>query len=479
MGRNDCKGKSSRKPLREVTNHCRTNPSQSPKNEKPSKTETESIDGVDGDVIHHLLSVHSHISAALHQIDDLVTQAVEVRATNKNGMKEIESFAYVLSEILSSLKPWVPRFQKVLPVSSIECEDQLIQSFASGIDDFINEDAKHGDESPEPSKLESLVSPSPLVSWRAADFSVEQNKQLFLLTPLPRCGKSMAKGQTLSKSVTFEKAGVYTLFVDNGIDTFGILAKSTSENLPDSIAKDKENGEGFLSPPNFPKKDHSMIMTTPCLKVSPPRSCALLEPNCEFSQGNFDKFHKSTPFPIGKQIMRESPDSETSSSEHSNTLGLKYTTLLRIKPASMSRNGRKQLEASPAWFMSPPKTCTLMQPFNNKCLNDATLISSDQMYLVPRKVNDVEGNCQQTEKLASPAGHGGSFPLEESTPMCRASESAIQTGKHLGENTLKKELWTKFEAASTEGLHLNYCLFQRTVQKGFLDRLEEASCDER
>jgi len=38
---------------------------------------------------------------------------------------------------------------------------------------------------------------------------------------------------------------------------------------------------------------------------------------------------------------------------------------------------------------------------------------------------------------------------------------------------LKRELWTKFEEASTWGLPTD----QKSAQKGFLDLLEEASCD--
>jgi len=63
----------------------------------------------------------------------------------------------------------------------------------------------------------------------------------------------------------------------------------------------------------------------------------------------------------------------------------------------------------------------------------------------------------------------------ESTPLWKESESTIRTGKRPGENTLKKELWTKFEAASTYGFRLNASAFQGTAKKGFLDMLEEAS----
>ena len=53
----------------------------------------------------------------------------------------------------------------------------------------------------------------------------------------------------------------------------------------------------------------------------------------------------------------------------------------------------------------------------------------------------------------------------------------MRTWKRPGENTLKKELWTKFEAASSYGLRSNVSALQRTAQKGFLDLLDEVSCD--
>jgi len=62
--------------------------------------------------------------------------------------------------------------------------------------------------------------------------------------------------------------------------------------------------------------------------------------------------------------------------------------------------------------------------------------------------------------------------------LWKGAESTVRRGKRPGENTLKKELWTKFEAASMGGLNLNFCTSQDASEKGFLDRLEEASCEE-
>lgn len=74
---------------------------------------------------------------------------------------------------------------------------------------------------------------------------------------------------------------------------------------------------------------------------------------------------------------------------------------------------------------------------------------------------------------------GNNISHTESTPMWHESQSSFPTGKGPGETTLKKELWTKFEAASTtNGTLLNFPTSCKTTQKGFLDLLEEASCDD-
>lgn len=69
----------------------------------------------------------------------------------------------------------------------------------------------------------------------------------------------------------------------------------------------------------------------------------------------------------------------------------------------------------------------------------------------------------------------------EMTPAWKEPESTIQLGKRPGENTLKKELWTKFEAATNHGFRVKVPAVQETAksQNGFLNLLEEVSCDEK
>lgn len=59
--------------------------------------------------------------------------------------------------------------------------------------------------------------------------------------------------------------------------------------------------------------------------------------------------------------------------------------------------------------------------------------------------------------------------------MMKEPISIMRTGKHPGENTLKKELWTRFEAATTSGFCFNNALVEDSKKKGFLDILDEVS----
>lgn len=59
--------------------------------------------------------------------------------------------------------------------------------------------------------------------------------------------------------------------------------------------------------------------------------------------------------------------------------------------------------------------------------------------------------------------------------MMKAPMSSMRMGKHPGENTLKKELWMKFEAVSSLDFRFNGSLVQDSTKKGFLDALDEVS----
>ncbi|KAL5176371.1 hypothetical protein HKD37_08G022334 [Glycine soja] len=373
-----------------------------------------------------------YLSSLLHQIDELVVQAIEVNYNNnktisKEGKTQIESFSRVLSDMLSSLEPWVPKIQKALNPQNTVSDDETIEC-----------------DSPEETTL-NLVSPSPLVSWRA-NCTVERGRQMFMLTPLPLSSKHHQPKPHFPPPTTSST----TTFKDS------VMVKPTpiKQQLPN-------NQDGSM-----------LLMMTPCLKMSPPRSCLLLEPISEISRLGDRNARKGTPYPVGIHCS----DSESSSSDDSSRdLSLMYPELLGIHKSGI---GKKTVEASPDWFTSPPKTCVLLEPPDEKiddhlCVQIADSILNEQVSKF--EDDDVSKDHDQAKKSCNQDNFVGNLSHVKSTPM---PESSFQTGKCPGENTLKKELWTKFEAASTWGCQPKVPTGQKSAHKGFLDLLEEASCDE-
>ncbi|KAF5466523.1 hypothetical protein F2P56_016441 [Juglans regia] len=498
MPRNEGKAKSGRKALKDVSNNNDVGRISKLMHSKKKLPERENEDlsrkAEEDDALDRLLLVQSDLSSLTHQIDELVVQAFELKATSTQGRKEIESFTHFLSEMVSSLKPWFPRFQKVLRSPPVESENQLGQTGATQIVTSTNKVKSDAHDSTKQTKLDSLISPSPLVSWRA-ECTIERGRQLFLLTPLPISKTLSSKHQGPSKSV-FERitsnstAGPPTFFTISGDindDLLeGVPIMPTPSKPSDSAVTEMENTLQSESSPMFSKRNCSMLVMTPCSKMSPPKSCVLLEPISESSHQGNPRVRKSTPFPVGVHCS-DSELSESSGGDTSQGLAFKYPELLGIQQAYKLGIGKKKVEASPDWFVSPPKTCVLLDPPNEKSLKNeiddcqmpiASHVSNQQVNLASLKGASVRCGLQQTNKSCNQEPLGGNFAFMDSTPMWKKPESIMQRGRHAGENTLKKELWTRFEAASTHGLRFNVSVPQNTVEKGFLDLLDEASCDE-
>lgn len=255
-------------------------------------------------------------------------------------------------------------------------------------------------ESPEETKWESLVSPSPLVSWRAGCHT-ESGRQLFLLTPLPHkkafSSKYKASLGTLEKIPSDEVVHPFSLCdsVGNlGNDLHeGASAKPTTKMALDievtKVAVDNLQTD-CASPEKVSNTNCSLFIMTPCMKMSPPKSCILLEPISAFSKKKSQVVHISTPFPTGVHSFSESQDSESSSDRSSDDgLKLKYPELCGINKENMQK--KMVAEDSPNWIVSPPKTCVIMDPSDN-CLQLKTTAVSDQEGDFPTiKTNECEG----------------------------------------------------------------------------------------
>ncbi|XP_073310727.1 uncharacterized protein [Primulina huaijiensis] len=475
------------KPLRDISNAKTTkNPANFPK-----KTDQESGELMEDDSIDHLFLVQSDLSPLVRQIDELVVQALQL--TSKKGRKEIKQFADFLSEMRTSLKTWVTRFQKALSHQSTSPENKLEQPMERTEVCVTEEDTNASTEkSPEQTKWESLVSPSPLVSWRA-ECNTEGGRQLFLLTPLPKTKFFSSKCQapsvpTIEQVKPTEIPHPVSLFNSVGNlhnnPSESALPKPTSNKVLDiEVTKSFNNLNTVCpSPAKFSGKNCSIFSLTPRLRISPPKTCILLEPVSELSKKKNQGVHISTSFPIRIQNSSESQDSESSNSQSSNDLALKYPELFGINLAHNLGSRINLVEDSPNWIVSPPKTCAIMEPSDDDVLS-ATLQGKSLLQEtspVHNQLTDLfvmkgtfdQGDHHIATKDYHQQGTCLTFDITESTPMINEPTSTFRMGKHPGETTLKKELWTKFEAACT---HKSSIFQEMSSDKRFLDRLEEAS----
>ncbi|KAF9616024.1 hypothetical protein IFM89_027963 [Coptis chinensis] len=431
-------------------------------------------------ITNQLFLVRSDLSNLIQQIDELVVQAENVKG--KREEKEINTFTNVLSNMHSSLKAWMPMLQSAL---SAESENQLEQFSPSQT--FTSENV---DESPVHFDLESLVSPSPLVSW-CGERAIESGRQLFLLTPLPRSKQVSSKRRGLSRSV-FEKTtdapfntnlGIPSLNFCHHVDEDlleGKETKSIQNSYSKSFVTETKSSldHGFVSPAKFVHRNHTAFLMTPRLKLSPPKSCVLLEPISESCQQ--DRYvPKSTPYHVGSQTT-----SSPLSSYFSERLTLKYPELFGPQQARM---GRKQIDP-PDCCMSPLKSCVLMEPPDGNLMkslaDDGKLsikgctLDKQTTTLAAAMYKDVRGDQLAKQTFVQEPG-STSIAFVDSTPIWKEPESRTNIGNQPGENTLKKELWREFEAASSSSnvLRLDASVFRDTTRKGFLDRLEEVCED--
>lgn len=407
-----------------------------------------------------LYLVHSDISALLHQIDELVVKATKLKTLSKLGTTEVESFSSVLSDMHSSLKPWFPRLQEAISSSQLLPKDQEEQSLMSASKEEELCDA----ESPEPTGFEPLVSPSPLVAWRGGDHNADKGRQLFMLTPLPLGKSEFLKTKLKSKRV-FPNAAANQPLQSSKETSDGVLVDESMKTtgLGNALGHVMDLSESLvecepLPSPVLRRNIQSGLLKTPCLKMSPQKTSTLFKPPQQ-------EACKSTCSELGATTFNGSQSSESSGIDETDDLYSKYPELMGLKHAPIAR--KTDLEASPVWWFSPPKTSVLLDlPVNEKKPVDKT--SSFAFTSVkPEAAHTKEGSMSM---------------VVESTPLLKEAESAMTKNRpRAGESTLKKELWTRFEEAS---MHENrYSSMTTTTvrgnkKKGFMEMLEEVCGNE-
>lgn len=108
-------------------------------------------------------------------------------------------------------------------------------------------------------------------------------------------------------------------------------------------------------------------------------------------------------------------------------------------------------------------------PIQTLSVHSKALVGTPQRGL---ESNNLKGKQELPDDklIQTPAVHSRALL---GTPW-KGLESTNLKGRHAGETTLKKELWTRFEAVSTNELHLDRSVFQKSDGRRFIDMLKEA-----
>ncbi|KAL5999652.1 hypothetical protein ACLOJK_037937 [Asimina triloba] len=366
-----------------------------------------------------------------HRIDELVVQACKLWPMNKIENQEI---------------PWIPRFQQAFACKLCQSHNQPQQP---SMTETVSAENEEKEDAAISHAEDSLISPSPLVSWRGGD-KIETGKQLFLLTPLPRSkalsSKNLGSCRPILEKVSNMNDACQILsrppsLIISGISHDPLMEtleeKSELEESPFSVGKGKsksvipkvkkylfaakvteqskfdvggkenfmpvmgaETFDGCFSPPtvsNHNRTDHSTYLMTPRMKMSPPKTCMLLEPIPDpFQQRNCTS--KSTPFAFEIKEFDDSSTTETSSVQATDSLPSKFQELLGIQLCHRPRIRKEEIETSLDWFLSPPKTCVLMETPNEKLRDNPSEMDAKSKYPADVLQKVIYDGCQATKE---------------------------------------------------------------------------------
>ncbi|AQK95018.1 hypothetical protein ZEAMMB73_Zm00001d010818 [Zea mays] len=479
-----------------------------------------------------ICKAHPHADPAAQattaEIDELISEALKCQNVSKKATREIESFNGFLTDTKASFKQWSSRLKQALETGLVKTEaipkntpgtclntaakgnDKLIScstklpdtgsskntpgtclnNAAKGNDKLIRGSSKLPDtyssqntpgtclhtavkgsgklisgssKLPDTDPLESpcsnftevdmIVSPSPLVSWNTGSCIVESGKQLFLLTPLPktkacssRCQTSKTQMKTVSSTDQLNNllrpVSKLTISDNNHPDleqSVKVKESWTSTTTPHVALANKASLEDKLCSPRTFSVQKSRTLPRSCLKTALSSKQQLFSP---IPEGRKEEDIDSNGS-IG--------DDKCSSDKISKDLASRYDIY------GLNQSNR-QVEDPLQWFLSPLKTMVLIDP------------SEDNQLPTPARSNMGERlDIADDKPIHTPAVHSKALL---GTPW-KGLESTNLKGRCAGETTLKKELWTRFEAASTNELHFDKVRFQQTDAKCFLDMLEE------
>uniref|UniRef100_A0A0D9WIZ2 hexokinase n=1 Tax=Leersia perrieri TaxID=77586 RepID=A0A0D9WIZ2_9ORYZ len=474
----------------------------------------------DAAALDRLLLARSDLAGLVSQIDELVCSTLQCQTVSTKGKQEIESFSCFLSDTNSSLKQWTSRLKLALQASPEKSKN--VSKFTSGTCSVpatkVNDRLLCGNsinlEDPD-----LIVSPSPLVSWRTGACMVDSGKQLFLLTPLPktkvcssRCPKSSAvqlKNATSLDQLNLPNLPVLKLTISDDDDHLN-REQSLKANEADTCvmtphfikAKKGSSENSLFSPFSFSVQKSGRALPSPCLRTTLSCKQQRFSP---ISEGSRKEDIPSTG-PTQSNKSSEASD-EMLSNEISKDLASRYPDFYGFnRPATTYR--RREADDTLDWYLSPLKTCVLMKlsdekpieppardgkPFVDtpcKALESDNLqkikeLSDDKPIQTPsvhsRALLGTPWKGLESDVLKKGQGISDDKPIQTpamhntallGTPW-KGLESTNRKGRQAGETTLKRELWTRFEAVSTNELHFDRSVFERSDGRRFIDILEE------
>ncbi|OEL16352.1 hypothetical protein BAE44_0022626 [Dichanthelium oligosanthes] len=425
-----------------------------------------------------LLIARSDLAGIVSQIDELISDALRCETVSKRGEQEIESFNGFLLDTNCSLKQWSSRLKQALETGPEKTENvskrtlgTCSNSVAKGDSKLICNSSNLPDTDPVASpcsnftEADMIVSPSPLVQWRTGACMVESGKQLFLLTPLPktkacssRCPTSKTQKKTASSmdQLNLPSLSVWKLTIsddDHPDLEQGMKVKEARDGTMTPHVATANKGlleDRLRSPCTFSIQKSMRALPRSCLKTALSSKQQLFSPIPEVSRKE----------DIDNNGPTQGDKRSESSDEVSKDLASRYDIYGLNQFTKNTYRRRREAEDTLQWFLSPLKTCVLMDP-------------SDAKPLPTSARSNMKGkhDVSDDKPIQTPAVHSKALL---GTPW-KGLESTNLKGRQVGETTLKKELWTRFEAASTNELHFDKSLFQKMDGKRFLDMLEEAS----
>ncbi|XP_020572101.1 uncharacterized protein LOC110018927 [Phalaenopsis equestris] len=330
--------------------------------------------------------------------------------------EEIESMSNLLSEMHSSLESWVLRLTQ--SQTTTKTEVQFCKSLQKDHPSTHGEPPRMKYEEP---NLDMVISPSPLVAWRAAGCQLLTEKQLFLLTPLSKIKarnpyrkntnntlQSIIRNSDSVSETVKELGALNPCFIEEKIS----MSKTTLKHHSQTDLKKKSNR----------RKDANEQEALEWF-LSPPKTCTVMDPN--------DTSNPSVM--AGKSSRCRNPKIATIIDDRNDPESFRGIEnqddrhLHELRLCSLAR--KKDSDGGLEWFLSPPKTCAVMEP-----LRDGKILS---------------------------------------TPV--VVDGSVIRSRRAGENTLKKELWTRFQAVSMGRILYTESGLQKVGKKGFMDMLEEAT----